>query len=76
MAVGIIIHISVGSEKRTEFFSESRLSLGSDETCDLQIHSNKVEANSAWIVLENSDGVYRLIDFDPSLSLSINEKPI
>ena len=28
MAVGIIIHISVGEEKRTEFFSEDRLSIG------------------------------------------------
>jgi S1-C subfamily serine protease len=76
MAVGIIIHISVGSERRTEFFSEHRLSIGSDEMCDLQIHSNHFDHKSAWIVLENSDGVYRLIDFDPSIGLTINDKPI
>ena len=76
MAVGIIIHISVGSERRTEFFSDYRLSIGSDETCDLQIHSNHFEHKSAWIILENSDGVYRLIDFDPAVGLTINGKPI
>lgn len=76
MAVGIIIHISVGSERRTEFFSEHRLSIGSDETCDLQIHSNHFDHKSAWIVLENSDGVYRLIDFDPQIPLTVNDKPI
>jgi hypothetical protein len=76
MAVGIIIHISVGGERRTEFFSENRLSIGSDEVCDLQIHSRKIETESTWIVLENADGVYRLIDFDPALSLTINDKPI
>ena len=76
MAVGIIIHISVGGEKRTEFFSEYRLSIGSDESCDLQIHSNHFEHKSAWIILENSDGVYRLIDYDPAIALTINGKPI
>ena len=76
MAVGIIIHISVGSERRTEFFSENRLSIGSDEVCDLQIHANHFESKSTWIVLENSDGVYRLIDFDPAVSLKINKKPV
>lgn len=76
MAVGIIVNISVGSERRTEFFSENRISIGSEEVCDLQIHSNHFETKSTWIVLENSDGVYRLIDFDPTLGLTINSKPI
>ena len=39
MATGIIIHITVGGEKRTEFFSEERIRIGSDETCDLQIET-------------------------------------
>src|SRR5580765_2912292 len=76
MAVGIIIHISVGSERRTEFFSDHRLSIGSAEVCDLQIHANHFDAKSTWLVLENSDGVYRLIDFDPNVSLKINGKPV
>jgi S1-C subfamily serine protease len=76
MALGIIIHISVGSERRTEFFSEERLSIGSDETCDLQIHSKQLASASVWLRLENTDGVFRVIDFDSRLSLTINDKPI
>ncbi|MDM7922253.1 MAG: trypsin-like peptidase domain-containing protein [Pyrinomonadaceae bacterium] len=76
MATGIIIHISVGSEKRTEFFSEERLSIGSDETCDLQIHTKKLESTGVWLRLENTEGVFRVIDFNPTLGLTINEKPV
>ena len=39
MAVGIIIHITVGTEKRTEFFSQDRIRIGSDDISDLQIHA-------------------------------------
>ncbi len=76
MALGIIIHISVGTERRTEFFSEERLSIGSDETCDLQIHTKLLEGASVWLRLENAEGIYRVIDFDPSLDLVVNGKPI
>lgn len=76
MAVGIIIHISVGSEKRTEFFSQTRLSIGADDSCDLQIQTKQVEAKSLWVELEDTDGVFRVTRFEPSLDLSVNEKPI
>ena len=76
MAVGIIIHISVGSEKRTEFFSEDRLSIGSDENCDLQIHTQQFESPGMWVELENTDGVFRITKFNPALTFTINEKPI
>ncbi len=76
MAVGIIIHISVGSEKRTEFFSEPRLIIGSDENCDLQIHTQQIDSVGMWLELENSDGVFRVTRFDPTLAFTINDKPI
>ena len=76
MASGIIIHISVGAEKRTEFFSEERLSIGSDETCDLQIHTKQLEKPGVWLRLENAEGVYRVIDFDAAVGLTINDKPV
>lgn len=76
MALGIIIHISVGTEKRTEFFSQERIRIGSDETCDLQIHTPKADKQRVWFELENADGVFRIIDFDDSLGFTINEKPI
>jgi hypothetical protein len=76
MATGIIIHISVGTEKRTEFFSEHQLSIGSDETCDLQIHTKQIESDSVWLRLEDTEGVFRVIDFDAGLGLKVNDKPI
>lgn len=76
MALGIIIHISVGSEKRTEFFSEERLSIGSDETCDLQIHTKQLESAGVWLRLEKAEGVFRVVDFNPTLGLKINDKPV
>jgi S1-C subfamily serine protease len=76
MASGIIVHITVGSEKRTEFFTEDRIRIGSDESNDLQIHSRQVETSGRWLELENSDGVYRIVDFAPALDLEINGKRI
>lgn len=76
MAVGIIIHITVGTEKRTEFFSQERIRIGSDETCDLQIHSPKSEGGQVWFELENADGVFRIVNFADVLALSINDKPV
>lgn len=76
MAVGIIIHITVGSEKRTEFFSQERIRIGSDETADLQIHTPNAEDSGPWFDLENTDGVYRIIEFNERLKLLINQNPI
>lgn len=76
MALGIIIHITVGTEKRTEFFSQDRIRIGSDETSDLQIHVPSIHKAGVWFELENTDGVFRLIEFDPAIGLRINEKPI
>ena len=76
MAQGIIIHIAVGSEKRTEFFSEDRLSIGSDDTCDLQIHTDGLASAGVWLRLESTEGVFRIIDFDPALGLTINQRPL
>jgi S1-C subfamily serine protease len=76
MAGGIIIHIMVGSEKRTEFFSQERIRIGSDETSDLQIHTPNTNGAGVWFDLENADGNYRITDFDATLDLQINEKPM
>jgi serine protease Do len=72
MTSGIIIHITVGTEKRTEFFTEERVSIGSDDTNDLQIHTGNQNGQGVWLELENSDGMYRIIEFDPGLDLQVN----
>src|SRR5688572_4061281 len=76
MAVGIIIHITVGAEKRTEFFTEDRVSIGADQNCDLQIHTKQVAATGMWLELENTDGVFRVTQYDQELALRLNEKPV
>ncbi|MEP6944943.1 MAG: trypsin-like peptidase domain-containing protein [Acidobacteriota bacterium] len=76
MALGIIIHITVGTEKRTEFFSQDRITIGSDEQSDLQIHIPDDQKTGVWFEIENTEGVYRIIEFDPELGLRMNQKPI
>lgn len=76
MASGIIIHITVGKEKRTEFFSTERIRFGSDEISDLQIRTGKVSVAGSWFELELTEGVYRVVSFDESLDLQLNGAPI
>ena len=72
MSKGIIIHITVGSEKRTEFFSSERISVGTDENSDLQIHTNKVQETGVWIELEKIEEIYRVVKFDEKLDFRLN----
>ena len=76
MAVGIIIHVSAGREKRTELFSEENIRFGADETCDLEIRTDKISVSGVWLELELSDKVYRVLNFQPSLNLTLNDVPI
>lgn len=76
MATGIIIHINAGSEKRTEYFSAERIRVGSDELCDLQIRTPGTNGHRVWFGLENTDGTYRIVEFDESLDLKINDHPM
>lgn len=76
MAVGIIIHISIGTEKRTEFFSDENIRIGSDEKSDLQIRTQQIESGGVWLEIECSDGVFRVINFDQSLNLTFNGVPL
>src|SRR6185295_9498709 len=76
MAVGIIIHITVGKEKRTEFFSQENLRIGSDETSDLQIHTDRISGSGVWLELDNTDGFYRVTNFDKALNFTLNGNPL
>jgi len=76
MAVGIIIHVSVGAEKRAEIFSEENIRLGASESADLQIHTDKIPSKTVWLELAFSEGVYRVVNFQESLNLTLNGKPI
>lgn len=76
MASGLIIHITVGAEKQTEFFAAERISFGSDENCDLQIRTDKIKETGRWLELENTEGVYRVIIYKENLEFKLNGKPL
>ncbi|MGB7068244.1 MAG: trypsin-like peptidase domain-containing protein [Pyrinomonadaceae bacterium] len=76
MASGIIIHIMVGAEKRTEFFTEELIRIGSGPDADLQIHGSGLSSGSIWLELQNAERVYRIVNFDESLDLKVNESPV
>ncbi|MDQ3713450.1 MAG: hypothetical protein M3388_14680, partial [Acidobacteriota bacterium] len=76
MAAGIIIHVSVGAEKRTEIFSEENIRLGASESADLQIHTDKISSKEVWLELAFAEDVYRVVNFQESLNLTYNGKPI
>jgi Trypsin-like peptidase domain len=76
MAAGIIIHVTVGEEKRTEFFTEERIRLGADETSDLQIHDAHISESGVWLELERDGEIYRVVSFKDDLNLRLNGQPI
>jgi hypothetical protein len=76
MTVGIIIHISIGTEKRTEFFSDENIRIGSNDKSDLQIRTKQIETDGIWLEIENLEGVYRVVNFDKSLNLTFNQAPL
>lgn len=76
MPSGIVIHITFGKEKRTELFSKERIRIGSLEGVDLQIRHSETAEGKVWFVLEDSGGIYRIVDFDETLGLSVNGAPI
>lgn len=76
MAVGLIIHIAVGSEKRTELFSAERISFGGTETSDLQIRTNKINDLGIWLQLEKTEGVYRVVSFNEALDFKLNNESL
>ncbi len=76
MAVGIIIHVTVGNEKRTELFTDERIRIGADQVSDLQIHSPKFGETGLLLEIEYQENAYRIIKFDEKLNLTVNGKPI
>lgn len=76
MADGIIIHVSVGKERRTEYFGEEIIRIGSDSYHELQIHSKLVKEAGMWLELQLTEGVYRIIEFNETLGLTHNGDPM
>ncbi len=81
MPNGIVIHIVAGEEKRTEFFINDRVRIGTDPACDLRIEPppeyHLAAANGVWLELRRGvNGNYRITDFDESVGLNLNRQPL
>ncbi|HXF42692.1 MAG TPA: trypsin-like peptidase domain-containing protein, partial [Pyrinomonadaceae bacterium] len=76
MAAGIIIHISIGGERRTEYFATEKIRIGSNSDSDIQITTKQIPVEGLWLELEDTEGVYRVTNFNPNLQFSVNGKPI
>lgn len=76
MSSGIIIHVTVGKEKRTELFLENHIRIGSDETSDLQIRTTKIPVEGSWVELEKQDSAYIVTKFSAESQFSLNNEPL
>ena len=76
MERGIIIHISVGEEKRTEFFTDEHIRFGSDGKSELQILSPKLKKDTFLLELEARGKNYIVLSFDRDANLTLNDKPL
>ena len=72
MANGLIIHITAGKEKRTEFFSGDRITFGATDVSDLQIRTDRIADSGIWLELEKTDGVYRIVKFNENLNFKFD----
>jgi S1-C subfamily serine protease len=80
MASSLVIHIAAGEDKHTEVLSQDRIRIGASEDCDLRLRASSLPAGetASAVVLElaRTNGHYRIKDFDQSLDLRHNGKPL
>lgn len=79
MSTGLVIHISSGDDRHTEILSDDSVRIGASESCDLRLRSSslpKTAANTVLIELSRKNGSYRVSDFDPAQSLTLNGQPV
>jgi hypothetical protein len=71
-----LIHVVVGAEKRTEFFSDERIRIGTDEICNLRILTKKIPFSGVWMELEKVEDTYRIINYQSELEPQLNDRPL
>src|ERR1051326_1428721 len=80
MATGLVIHISSGEDRHTEILTDDNLRIGTNESCDLRLRSSSVPkgaANGLLLEFARANGnAYRLVDFDQTLPLVLNNEPL
>jgi len=79
MSTGLVIHISSGDDRHTEILSDDSVRIGASESCDLRLRSSslpKSAANTVLLELNRKNGSYRVTDFDPAQTLTLNGQPV
>lgn len=80
MATGLVIHISSGEDKHTEVLTDELIRIGSCDDCDLRLRMSDLpkrpESNGVVLSLARTNGHYRVTDFDKSMELIHNGKPM
>jgi S1-C subfamily serine protease len=80
MASGLVIHISSGQDKHTEVLTDDRIRIGSCDDCDLRLRMSDLprrpDSDGVVLSLARTNGHYRVTDFDQTLTLVHNGKPL
>ena len=80
MASSLVIHIAAGEDKHTEILSQDRIRIGASEDCDLRLRASSLPLTNGvagpLLELARLNGHFRVKDFDQSLDLTHNGKPL
>ncbi|HYG11947.1 MAG TPA: trypsin-like peptidase domain-containing protein [Pyrinomonadaceae bacterium] len=77
MASGLVVHVEIGEERHTEVLMHERIRIGSDADCELRFQPGAIpHADGFLLELQRTNGHYRVGDFDRSLRLTHNGKPL
>src|SRR5918998_5296746 len=80
MASSLVIHIAAGEDKHTEILSQDRIRIGASEDCELRLRASSLPltdgAPQPLLELTRLNGHFRIKNFDQSLDLTHNGKPL
>src|SRR3989454_1327564 len=80
MATGLVIHISLGKDKLTEVLTNERIRIGNCEDCEVRLRSSSLPggegSKNPVLELTRTNGFYRIANFDPTVDLTHNGKPL
>lgn len=78
-STGLVIHVSSLNDRSTEVVMRDHIRIGACEDCDVKIRLPQLAgapANGPVIELARLNGVYRIANFDTTLEVKLNGRPI
>src|SRR5215510_616930 len=78
-STGLVIHVSSLNDRSTEVVMRDHIRIGTAEDCDVKIRLPELAgapANGPVIELARLNGVYRIANFDTTLEVKLNGRPI